>query len=123
MMRLAAELNLNPKTVSSRLSKCLGRLEKIMTKMLCDGKSARFPSNPYAVAGSKPENGRPAPGLREKAPGGSRRALRLSPDVRARLQEEVRRALGNRPPRPRRAGDFPWPAGCGWPWVERSRRC
>jgi RNA polymerase sigma-70 factor (ECF subfamily) len=39
---IAAELNLNPKTVSSRLSKCLGHLEKIMTKMLCDGKSARF---------------------------------------------------------------------------------
>jgi RNA polymerase sigma-70 factor (ECF subfamily) len=39
---IAAELSLNSKTVSSRLSKCLGRLEKIMNKMLCDGKSARF---------------------------------------------------------------------------------
>jgi RNA polymerase sigma-70 factor (ECF subfamily) len=39
---IAAELNLNSKTVSSRLSKCLGRLEIIMNKMLCDGKSARF---------------------------------------------------------------------------------
>jgi RNA polymerase sigma-70 factor (ECF subfamily) len=39
---IGAELNLNSKTVSSRLSKCLGQLEKIMTKMLCDGKSANF---------------------------------------------------------------------------------
>ena len=39
---IGAELSLNSKTVSSRLSKCLGHLEKIMTKMLCDGKSARF---------------------------------------------------------------------------------
>jgi len=39
---IGAELNLNSKTVSSRLSKCLGQLEKIMTKMLCDGESARF---------------------------------------------------------------------------------
>ena len=40
---IGAELNLNSKTVSSRLSKCLGQLEKIMTKMLSDGKSAGFP--------------------------------------------------------------------------------
>ena len=39
---IGAELRLNSKTVSSRLSKCLGHLEKIMTKMLCDGESARF---------------------------------------------------------------------------------
>lgn len=39
---IAAELSLNSKTVSSRLSKCLGHLEKIMNKVLCDGKSARF---------------------------------------------------------------------------------
>jgi DNA-directed RNA polymerase specialized sigma24 family protein len=39
---IAAELGLNAKTVSSRLSKCLGRLEIIMSKLLCDGKSARF---------------------------------------------------------------------------------
>jgi RNA polymerase sigma-70 factor (ECF subfamily) len=39
---IAAELGLNSKTVSSRLSKCLGQLEKTMNKMLCDGKSARF---------------------------------------------------------------------------------
>jgi len=39
---IAVELNLNSKTVGSRLSKCLGRLEKIMMKMLCDGNSARF---------------------------------------------------------------------------------
>ncbi len=40
---IGAELDLNSKTVSSRLSKCLGQLEKIMTKMLSDGKSAGFP--------------------------------------------------------------------------------
>ena len=39
---IAAELKLNSKTVGSRLSKCLGRLEKIMMKMLCDGNWARF---------------------------------------------------------------------------------
>ena len=39
---IAAELNLNSKTVSSRLSKCLHHLEKTMTKMLSDGKSAPF---------------------------------------------------------------------------------
>ena len=39
---IGEELNLNPKTVSSRLSKCLGQLEKIMKKMFCDGKSAGF---------------------------------------------------------------------------------
>jgi RNA polymerase sigma-70 factor (ECF subfamily) len=40
---IGAELKINSKTVSSRLSKCLGQLEKIMTKMHCDGKSAGFP--------------------------------------------------------------------------------
>ncbi len=39
---IGAELEINAKTVGSRLSKCLGHLEKIMIKMLCDGKSARF---------------------------------------------------------------------------------
>jgi RNA polymerase sigma-70 factor (ECF subfamily) len=39
---IGAELNINSKTVSSRLSKCLGQLEIIMTKLFCDGESARF---------------------------------------------------------------------------------
>lgn len=39
---IAATLNMNPKTVSSRLSKCLGHLEKILIKSLADGKSAPF---------------------------------------------------------------------------------
>ena len=39
---IGAELEINSKTVGSRLSKCLGHLEKIMSKMLCDGESARF---------------------------------------------------------------------------------
>ena len=39
---IAAELALHPKTVSSRLSKCLDQLEKIMTKTFCGGKSAPF---------------------------------------------------------------------------------
>jgi len=39
---IGAELNLNSKTVGSRLGKCLGHLEKIMSKMLRDGESARF---------------------------------------------------------------------------------
>jgi len=39
---IGEELSLNSKTVSSRLSKCLGQLEKIMKKMLCDGESAKF---------------------------------------------------------------------------------
>ena len=39
---IGAELNLNSKTVGSRLGKCLSQLEKIMTRMLRDGQSARF---------------------------------------------------------------------------------
>jgi RNA polymerase sigma-70 factor (ECF subfamily) len=39
---IAAELGLNAKTVSSRLSKCLGRLETILSKSLYEGKAARF---------------------------------------------------------------------------------
>jgi RNA polymerase sigma-70 factor (ECF subfamily) len=39
---IAATLDMNPKTVSSRLSKCLGHLEKLLLKSLADGKSARF---------------------------------------------------------------------------------
>jgi RNA polymerase sigma-70 factor, ECF subfamily len=39
---ISAELNLNPKTVSSRLSKCLDQLEKIVLKLFSIGKSAPF---------------------------------------------------------------------------------
>ena len=39
---IAAELGLNSKTVSSRLSKCLGRLEIILGKTLFDGKATPF---------------------------------------------------------------------------------
>jgi RNA polymerase sigma-70 factor (ECF subfamily) len=38
-------LKLNPKTASSRLSKCLDRLEGIMRQLLARGKPAAFPSN------------------------------------------------------------------------------
>ena len=38
-------LDLNPKTVSSRLSKCLDRLEAIARKMFMRGKSPALPSN------------------------------------------------------------------------------
>jgi RNA polymerase sigma-70 factor (ECF subfamily) len=38
-------LNLNPKTVSSRLSKCLDRLEEITRKLFSGEKSPVFPSN------------------------------------------------------------------------------
>lgn len=41
---ISRSLNLNPKTVSSRLSKCLDRLETIIRQHL-PGKSAAFPSN------------------------------------------------------------------------------
>ena len=43
---LSAELKLNPKTVSSRLSKCLDKLEAIATKVFSGEKSGAFPSNP-----------------------------------------------------------------------------
>ncbi|MCU0784036.1 MAG: sigma-70 family RNA polymerase sigma factor [Verrucomicrobia bacterium] len=42
---LSCELKLNPKTVSSRLSKCLDRLEAIARKMISREKSGDFPSN------------------------------------------------------------------------------
>jgi RNA polymerase sigma-70 factor (ECF subfamily) len=42
---LSQTLELNPKTVSSRLSKCLDRLEEIMRKAFAGEKSAVFPSN------------------------------------------------------------------------------
>jgi len=42
---ISHSLDLNPKTVSSRLSKCLDRLETIMRKLFAGEKSAVFPSN------------------------------------------------------------------------------
>jgi RNA polymerase sigma-70 factor, ECF subfamily len=39
---ISAALKLNPKTVSSRLSKCLDRLEEIMRIMICGKKSKPF---------------------------------------------------------------------------------
>ena len=42
---ISHSLDLNPKTVSSRLSKCLDRLEEITRKIFAGGKSAAFPSN------------------------------------------------------------------------------
>jgi RNA polymerase sigma-70 factor (ECF subfamily) len=42
---ISASLELNPKTVSSRLSKCLDRLEQIVKKMFSREKSEVFPSN------------------------------------------------------------------------------
>lgn len=42
---ISLELDLNPKTVSSRLSKCLDRLEELARKALSREKSAVFPSN------------------------------------------------------------------------------
>lgn len=42
---LSRELKLNPKTVSSRLSKCLDRLEEIARKMISREKSGVLPSN------------------------------------------------------------------------------
>jgi RNA polymerase sigma-70 factor (ECF subfamily) len=42
---LSRELQLNPKTVSSRLSKCLDRLEAITRKLISREKSGAFPSN------------------------------------------------------------------------------
>jgi len=42
---ISRSLDLNPKTVSSRLSKCLDRLEGITRKIFSGGKSAAFPSN------------------------------------------------------------------------------
>lgn len=42
---ISRSLDLNPKTVSSRLSKCLDRLEEIAQKMFSREKTASFPSN------------------------------------------------------------------------------
>ena len=42
---ISHSLDLNPKTVSSRLSKCLDRLELIARKIFARGKPAAFPSN------------------------------------------------------------------------------
>ena len=42
---LSHELKLNPKTVSSRLSKCLDRLEEIARKVFSREKTGAFPSN------------------------------------------------------------------------------
>lgn len=43
---LSVELRLNPKTVSSRLSKCLDRLEEIVRGIFSGEQSPAFPSNP-----------------------------------------------------------------------------
>ena len=43
---LSRTLRLNPKTVSSRLSKCLDRLEGLARKVFSREKSGLFPSNP-----------------------------------------------------------------------------
>ncbi len=43
---LSAALKLNPKTVSSRLSKCLDRLEAIARKIFSRENTGAFPSNP-----------------------------------------------------------------------------
>ena len=42
---ISQSLRLNPKTVSSRLSKCLDRLEEIARKVFSGEKSGAFPSN------------------------------------------------------------------------------
>ena len=42
---ISRSLDLNPKTVSSRLSKCLDRLEEITRNVFSGEKSAVFPSN------------------------------------------------------------------------------
>jgi RNA polymerase sigma-70 factor, ECF subfamily len=42
---ISRTLKLNPKTVSSRLSKCLDRLEGIARQLFARGKPAAFPSN------------------------------------------------------------------------------
>jgi RNA polymerase sigma-70 factor (ECF subfamily) len=46
---IGKSLKLNPKTVSSRLSRCLDRLEVVLLELAAREKSAPFPSNPYAV--------------------------------------------------------------------------
>lgn len=48
---LSAELNLNPKTVSSRLSKCLDKLESIAARVFSGEKASGLPSNPITGRG------------------------------------------------------------------------
>ncbi len=48
---LSAELKLNPKTVSSRLSKCLDKLEVIAARVFSREQSSAFPSNPLKGRG------------------------------------------------------------------------
>ena len=48
---LSTELRLNPKTVSSRLSKCLDKLELIAAKVFSGEKSGALPSNPMKGRG------------------------------------------------------------------------
>jgi RNA polymerase sigma-70 factor (ECF subfamily) len=43
---ISAELNLNPKTVSSRLSKCLDKLEQLVRGLMAREQAPVFPSNP-----------------------------------------------------------------------------
>ena len=43
---IGAALQLNPKTVSSRLSRCLDRLETVVRQWMAGEKSVPFPSNP-----------------------------------------------------------------------------
>jgi len=43
---ISATLQLNAKTVSSRLSKCLDRLEAVLRTLISGGQNAVFPSNP-----------------------------------------------------------------------------
>jgi RNA polymerase sigma-70 factor (ECF subfamily) len=50
---LSNELRLNPKTVSSRLSKCLDKLELITAKVFFGEKSGESPSNPVKGHGPK----------------------------------------------------------------------
>jgi len=42
---ISRTLDLNLKTVSSRLSKCLDRLEQIVTRIFAGEESRKFPSN------------------------------------------------------------------------------
>ncbi len=50
---LSTELKLNPKTVSSRLSKCLDKLELIAARVFSGEKSGALPSNPVKGHGPK----------------------------------------------------------------------
>jgi RNA polymerase sigma factor (sigma-70 family) len=46
---IAQELDLHPKTVSSRLSRCLDRFKELARPIFVGGNHKSFPSNPYAV--------------------------------------------------------------------------